>query len=307
MPTPGELLILVVVPAAIVLAVRAMVALRGRSLPARPAPAGWAAAAVALAVVVGFLVGIRFGAQQVRPSFPLAASETSFWWVFWFAPGGLALSLVDARLPRRARPVLRVLAGVGAGWLMIEPVAAGSSGMALGAVALRLGLCGAVVAIVWGAVADAEARRGPVAASAVVALGLAGMAYALVGKSAAIGQTAAVLSAVLGAAAAPVPPAAPVSLPRASAGVLALVSAPLGLAAFTYLNVESPWYTNIAWPWTSTLLVAVAPAAGLLVPARMPRWVGLLFAAALAAALVAAAAVAGGILENPPDRRVYGY
>jgi|GEM_PF-3043397 len=301
MPTLAELLWLIVLPAAVVLGVRALAALTRRPAPER----GGLDLLVAAALVAAFLGAAWFGPPLVRPSFPVAASETSFWWVFWFAPAGLLLAAVEPRLPVVARGLVRLAAGAGAGWLIVEPVASRLPPLGL---ALRLGLASLLTAALWSALADprTDGRRHAVAVATIVALAAGGLVYVHVGQVATLGQTAAMLSAAVGAAAAPVPPTRPFLLPRAAAGAIALVAVALSLAGHTYLNVESPWHTEIRWPAATALLVAGAPLAGLLVPPRWPRLVTVVLAAALALAAVAGGAVAGGILDTPADHDTYG-
>lgn len=303
MPTPTELLWLIVLPASAVLAVRfaaARVGTRG------PVAAAIADTLVAVGIVAVFGLAAWFGEPALRPSLPLATSDSSFLWVVWFAPAGLLLGLLDVRMPVVARWVLRLAAGAGAAWLIVAPVAARLTGLEL---ALRVGASAVLSAALWAALADPRdvGRRHATAVATIVALAAGGMVYVHVGHVARMGQTAAILSAVVGAAAAPVPPTRPFHLPRVVAGALALVIVPLSLAGFTYLNIVSPWHTAILWPVATALLVPAAPLAGMLVPPRWPRLVTAALAALLALAVVAGAAVAGGILAPTPEHDRYGY
>lgn len=303
MPTPTELLWLIVVPASAVLVIRfaaARLATRG-PLAARTADVVFASGIVAV-----FGLAAWFGEPALRPSLPLAPSDSSFLWVVWFAPAGLLLGLLDGRLPVAARWGLRLAVGAGAAWLILEPVAERLSGPE---VALRVGASAVLSAAVWAALADPRdpGRRHATAVATIVALAAGGLVYVHVGHVARMGQTAAILSAVVGAAAAPVPPTRPFHLPRVVAGALALVIVPLSLAGFTYLNIVSKWHTQILWPVATALLVPAAPLAGLLVPPRWPRLVTAALAALLALAVVAGGAIAGGILTPTPEHDRYGY
>jgi hypothetical protein len=295
MPTPSELLWLIVLPAAAVLLVR-LAASRVRTRG--PVAVAMADLVVAAGVVVVFVLAAWFGEPALRPSFPLATHDSSFLWVVWFAPAGLLLGAVETRVRTLERWALRTAAGVGAAWLIVEPVAARLSAAEL---ALRLGSAGLLTAALWSALADPRdaGRRHTTAVATLVALAAGGLVYVHVGHVARMGQTAAILSAVVGAAAAPVPPTRPFDLPRALGGALALVVVPLSLAGFVYLNSTSPWHTEILWPVATAVLVAAAPLAGLLVPPRGPRLVTAAVAAILALAVVAAAAAAGGAFASP--------
>lgn len=303
MPTPTELLWLIVLPASAVLVVRFAAARLGTR---GPVAAAAAETLLAVGIVAVFGLAAWFGEPALRPSLPLAKSDSSFLWVVWFAPAGLLLGLLDVRWPVAARWALRVAAGAGAAWLIIEPVAGPLSGLEI---ALRVGASAVLSAAVWAALADPRdpGRRHATAVATIVALAAGGLVYVHVGHVARMGQTAAILSAVVGAAAAPVPPTQPFHLPRVVAGALALVIVPLSLAGFTYLNIVSPWHTSILWPVATALLVPAAPLAGLLVPPRWPRLVTAALAALLALAVVAGGAVAGGILTPTPEHDRYGY
>ncbi len=319
MPTPTELLWLIVLPAAAVLVVRFAASRVGTRGPVAGTVSGVSGSGVsgsgasgaadtllAVGIVAVFGLAAWFGEPALRPSFPLATSDSSFLWVVWFAPAGLLLGLVEVRLRVRDRWVLRLAAGAGAAWLIVEPVAAGLSRLE---VALQVGASAVLAAAVWAALADPRnpGRRHATVVATIVALAAGGLVYVHVGHVARMGQTAAILSAVVGAAAAPVPPTRPFHLPRGLAGALALVIVPLSLAGFTYLNIVSPWHTAILWPVATAVLVPAAPLAGMLVPPRWPRLVTAALAALLALAVVAGGAIAGGILTPTPEHDRYGY
>ncbi|MFO0932803.1 MAG: hypothetical protein U1E39_08835 [Planctomycetota bacterium] len=309
MPTPTELLWLIVLPAAAVLVVRfaaSRVGTRGPVAGSVSGASGAADALLAVGIVAGFGLAAWFGEPALRPSLPLAPSDSSFLWVVWFAPAGLVLGLLDGRLPVVARWGLRLAVGAGAAWLILEPVAARLTELEI---ALRVGASAVLSAALWAALADPRdpGRRHATAVATIVALAAGGLVYVHVGHVARMGQTAAILSAVVGAAAAPVPPTRPFHLPRVVAGALALVIVPLSLSGFVYLNSESPWHTEILWPVATAVLVPAAPLAGLLVPPRWPRLVTAALAALLALAVVAGGAIAGGILTPTPAQNQYGY
>src|SRR5262245_5279833 len=159
-----------------------------------------------------------------RPSLPVARNESDWLWVFWFAPAAALLGVAESALsvPRPVKWIGRALAGAFAAWLVVRSVAPRLSTADLW---LRVGASAALAAALWSALADPDddGRRRPMAVAAVVAVGASSIVYLLVGRVAVQSEAAGILAAALGAAALPFSPRAAVLLPRASAGVVALV------------------------------------------------------------------------------------
>ena len=279
MPTIADLVPLVLLPAAIVLAARALAALaRRRSLAAADGLVTLAIAAALCAVL---------HVRDVRPHLPLALGESPWERVYWIAPAAAIVGILEAsaRVPRLVRGVARSAVAGAAAWLVVSRIDAHWIGDA--ARWQRIVGAAIVMAAIWAALAAARdpGRRVAVAVSTVVGAGSGALIFGLVpnqGMAEALGS----FSVAAGAAAAPLPPHFAIRLPAPAAALVSVVVGVVALSGHSFLNYGEV----VQYPLATAALVAVSPAAGWLVP-RGLRPVPAVALAALAALLVVGAAV----------------
>ncbi len=273
------LLRLVLLPAAVCVGAALLGALVSRrSARARDA-------LLALGLAAGFVAALS--ACGVRPSLPLAVSDSTWQWVVWLAPAGalLGIGLGSVRVPPLAALGLRALLGSAAAGLILRPLIphAVAAGEAIG----RAAVAGVAVAVLW--TTSERATRAGRCASAVAAWLVAltagaallyqfGSASVMAAAALALAVAVAVTALCAWWARVPV-------LPSTVAPALALAFVGLLVAGHATLNHGS----RVLVPPASVGLLAASAACGC-----VPRWplaLGLAVVAAGTAAWLAYASV----------------
>jgi hypothetical protein len=191
----------------------------------------------------------------VRPSLPLAAHESAWEWVFWLAPAGALLGLLEpwTRLPESARFAARWGIATGGAWLVVRPLAphAVTAAQALG----RAAAAGLAAEVLWSALVARARRGGGLLGVAALGPALFGASYVLYAQGHSY-----LLAAAAGALATAVATLAvlgrrdPAPLPATTAPVVALAFAGLLLGAHAYLNFGDV----VRFPWPTALLLAAS-------------------------------------------------